>query len=117
MILHDQLPNSLNQNGKTAWSHTKEIVQKHNKNCLQQKTLSEPISVEIKTMYLWNFKDFWRYFYSRKKELKNLQNTESFERWMIYEACARSRHVSMFLCSERNMVLGAFYPIRARVIS
>jgi hypothetical protein len=49
MILHDQLPNfpkKYRQNGKTACSHTKEIVQ----NCLQQKTLNELIRVEIKTM-------------------------------------------------------------------
>jgi hypothetical protein len=41
MILHDQLPNSPKnrQNGKTTWSHTKEIVQKHNKKCLQQKNM------------------------------------------------------------------------------
>jgi hypothetical protein len=44
----------------------------------------------------------------KEKELKILQNTESFERWMIYKACPRSRHVSMFLCSERNMVFGVF---------
>jgi hypothetical protein len=45
MILHDQLPNSPKnrQNGKTASPHTKEIVQKHDKKCLQQKTLNELI--------------------------------------------------------------------------
>jgi hypothetical protein len=51
MILHDQLPTSPKNrhNGKMAWSHTKEIVEKHDKKCLQQKTLNELIWVEIKT--------------------------------------------------------------------